>query len=95
MNYIELDPEDMRAKVIVDDDQLSLAIGKRGQNVRLAAKLCKWDISIMTESESEQGSDGTDDSPDRIGRFDDDAELGGAGLSGALEVDESSETAEG
>lgn len=95
VNYIKLDPEDMRAKVIVDDDQLSLAIGKRGQNVRLAAKLCKWDISIMTESEAEQGTDDTPDSPDRIGRFDDDVELGGAGLSGAIEFDESSEAAEG
>ncbi|MEM8886268.1 MAG: transcription termination factor NusA [Planctomycetota bacterium] len=85
VNYLELDPENRRAKVIVDDDQLSLAIGKRGQNVRLAAKLCKWDISILTESEAEAGAGAIDDSPDRIGRFDDDAELGGAGLAGGAE----------
>lgn len=37
-----------RATVIVDEDQLSLAIGKRGQNVRLAARLTGWDIDILT-----------------------------------------------
>ena len=83
INYITLESENMRAKVAVDDDQLSLAIGRRGQNVRLAAKLCKWDISIMTESELEAGSRDLEESPDRIGRFDDDMELGGAGLTGA------------
>ncbi len=40
-----------RAIVLVNEDQLSLAIGKRGQNVRLASKLCKWDIEIMTREE--------------------------------------------
>ena len=43
-----------RAIVLVREDQLSLAIGKRGQNVRLASKLCSWDIEIMTQSELEQ-----------------------------------------
>ncbi len=42
-----------RAIVLVADDQLSLAIGKRGQNVRLASKLCGWDIEIMTHDELE------------------------------------------
>jgi len=90
-NYITLDTENMRAKVICNDDQLSLAIGRRGQNVRLAAKLCRWDISIMTETEAESGSGELDESPDRIGRFDDDMELGGAGLTGAADVEEPSE----
>jgi N utilization substance protein A len=40
-----------RAIVLVREDQLSLAIGKRGQNVRLASKLCGWDIEIMTRDE--------------------------------------------
>ncbi|RME41467.1 MAG: transcription termination/antitermination protein NusA, partial [Planctomycetota bacterium] len=40
-----------RATVIVDEDQLSLAIGKRGQNVRLAAQLTGWDIDIITPAE--------------------------------------------
>ena len=42
-----------KAIVLVGDDQLSLAIGKRGQNVRLASKLCTWDIDIMTQGELE------------------------------------------
>src|SRR5438874_9245748 len=40
-----------RAIVLVTEDQLSLAIGRRGQNVRLASKLVKWDIEIMTHDE--------------------------------------------
>ena len=43
-----------RAIVLVRDDQLSLAIGRRGQNVRLASKLCGWDIEIMTADELEE-----------------------------------------
>ena len=46
-----------RAIVLVREDQLSLAIGKRGQNVRLASKLCGWDIEIMTQEELEQQID--------------------------------------
>lgn len=44
-----------RATVVVDDDQLSLAIGKHGQNVRLAARLTGWDIDILTPEEYNQG----------------------------------------
>jgi N utilization substance protein A len=40
-----------RATVVVDEDQLSLAIGKHGQNVRLAARLTGWDIDILTPDE--------------------------------------------
>jgi N utilization substance protein A len=43
-----------RAIVLVREDQLSLAIGRRGQNVRLASKLCGWDIEIMTAEELDQ-----------------------------------------
>ncbi|GJL80075.1 MAG: hypothetical protein NPINA01_30640 [Nitrospinaceae bacterium] len=43
--------------IIVADDQMSLAIGKKGQNVRLAAKLVKWKIDIQGEAESATGSD--------------------------------------
>ena len=42
-----------KAIVLVREDQLSLAIGRRGQNVRLASKLCGWDIDIMTREELE------------------------------------------
>jgi len=46
-----LDPVDKHMEVVVDDLQLSLAIGKRGQNVRLAAKLVGWKIDIKSEEE--------------------------------------------
>ncbi len=44
-----------RATVVVDEDQLSLAIGKHGQNVRLAARMTGWDIDILTPDEYNQG----------------------------------------
>jgi N utilization substance protein A len=46
-----------RVLVLVRDDQLSLAIGKRGQNVRLASKLVGWDIDVMTREELDQQLD--------------------------------------
>ena len=46
-----LSHEEHRVEVIVDDEQLSIAIGKRGQNVRLAAKLTGWNIDVRSESE--------------------------------------------
>lgn len=46
-----------RATVVVQEDQLSLAIGKRGQNVRLAARLTGWDIDIMTPAEHDRAMD--------------------------------------
>jgi len=49
--YVNQDENTMQ--VIVPNDQLSLAIGKRGQNVRLAAKLTHWKIDIMSEDETE------------------------------------------
>src|SRR3954466_1213432 len=44
-----------RATVVVNEDQLSLAIGKRGQNVRLAARLTGWDVDILTPVEFQNG----------------------------------------
>lgn len=49
-----LDPNERQMEVIVDDSQLSLAIGKKGQNVRLAAKLLGWRIDIKSEEEKRQ-----------------------------------------
>src|SRR6202165_3610936 len=46
-----IDGNDRHIEVIVDDNQLSLAIGKKGQNVRLAAKLIGWKIDIKSEEE--------------------------------------------
>ena len=48
---VVIDEEANRIEVVVADDQLSLAIGRRGQNVRLASQLTSWDIVILTEEE--------------------------------------------
>jgi N utilization substance protein A len=56
---IDLHPEEKKMDIEVEDDQLSLAIGKRGQNVRLASKVVDWSINIKSQSqlvqEKEQG----------------------------------------
>jgi N utilization substance protein A len=51
---VVLDEDAGRIEVVVPDDQLSLAIGRRGQNVRLASQLTGWDIDIMTEAEESE-----------------------------------------
>jgi len=51
VSKVVLDEESRRIEVIVPDPQLSLAIGRRGQNVRLASQLTGWDIDILTETE--------------------------------------------
>ena len=51
---VVLDEEAERIEVVVPDDQLSLAIGRRGQNVRLASQLTGWDIDILTEDEESE-----------------------------------------
>ncbi|MBN2752717.1 MAG: transcription termination/antitermination protein NusA [Rhodospirillaceae bacterium] len=51
---VVLDEETNRIEVVVPDDQLSLAIGRRGQNVRLASQLTGWDIDILTEQEESE-----------------------------------------
>ena len=48
---VVMDEEQRRVEVVVPDDQLSLAIGRRGQNVRLGSQLTGWDIDILTEAE--------------------------------------------
>ena len=69
---VELNDEEKSALVIVPDDQLSLAIGQRGQNARLAAKLTGWKVDIKGESEASisinglfkpENSDTADDQP--------------------------------
>jgi N utilization substance protein A len=49
VSEIRLDKDKLRAEVIVNDDQLSLAIGKHGQNVRLASRLIGWELDIRTK----------------------------------------------
>jgi N utilization substance protein A len=51
---VVLDEETERIEVVVPDEQLSLAIGRRGQNVRLASQLTGWDIDIMTEADESE-----------------------------------------
>ncbi|MFC3080236.1 transcription termination factor NusA [Phenylobacterium terrae] len=54
VSKVVMDEEDERVEVVVPDDQLSLAIGRRGQNVRLASQLTGWQIDIMTESQESE-----------------------------------------
>jgi len=51
------DLEHRRVEVVVDDEQLSIAIGKRGQNVRLAAKLTGWNIDVRSEAEKRRDTE--------------------------------------
>lgn len=60
-----------RATVVVPDEQLSLAIGKRGQNVRLAARLTGWDIDILTPKEYNRGLDRLAATLKRVGGVED------------------------
>ena len=54
VSKVVMDEEDERVEVVVPDEQLSLAIGRRGQNVRLASQLTNWQIDIMTESQESE-----------------------------------------
>ncbi|WBQ12261.1 transcription termination factor NusA [Hyphomonadaceae bacterium BL14] len=54
VSKVVLDEENQRIEVVVPDDQLSLAIGRRGQNVRLASQLTGWSIDILTEVEESE-----------------------------------------
>ncbi|MDD4879311.1 MAG: transcription termination factor NusA [Candidatus Omnitrophica bacterium] len=56
ISTVKLDKEAKRAQVTVDDDQLSLAIGKKGQNVRLASKLTGWEIDIKPKAALLEGA---------------------------------------
>jgi N utilization substance protein A len=62
LDNIYPDVDTHSAVVIVDEDQQSLAIGKKGQNVRLASRLCGWEIDIKTRSEFEADSTGEGES---------------------------------
>jgi N utilization substance protein A len=54
VSKVVMDEEAGRVEVVVPDAQLSLAIGRRGQNVRLASQLTRWDIDILTEAEESE-----------------------------------------
>ncbi|MCY2961484.1 MAG: transcription termination factor NusA [Planctomycetota bacterium] len=63
LDNIYPDIDTKSAVVIVDEDQQSLAIGKRGQNVRLASRLCGWEINIKTRQEFDSGDTGGGSAP--------------------------------
>jgi N utilization substance protein A len=54
VSKVLMDEEKNKTEVVVPDDQLSLAIGRRGQNVKLASQLTGWEIDIMTEAEESE-----------------------------------------
>jgi transcription termination/antitermination protein NusA len=93
LDNIYPDVDTHSAVVIVDEDQQSLAIGKKGQNVRLASRLCGWEIDIKTRSEFEADSTGappppsTDDGDGHAGE----PPRGDAGLSDRESESDSSE----
>jgi N utilization substance protein A len=60
---IKLNKENLKAEVIVDDDQLSLAIGKHGQNVRLASRLIGWELDIRTKATAGKEALGEKEAP--------------------------------
>jgi len=57
LKAIELDKENGKAIVTVEESQVSLAIGKGGQNIRLASQLTGWQLNVMTEAAAEEKSD--------------------------------------
>jgi N utilization substance protein A len=79
-----------RATIIVRDDQLSLAIGKRGQNVRLAARLTGWDIDILTPAEFAKGLEILQDTLKPIEGVSDEMldKLGALGMISVFDVEE-------
>ncbi len=60
LSQIQLDFEDKKANLIVADDQLSLAIGKKGQNVRLASELVGWELNIFTADQWKKAQEEAD-----------------------------------
>ncbi len=68
---VRLDDEEQVAEVVVPDFQLSLAIGKEGQNARLAAKLTGWKVDIKKESEHEAGGEDETELEEKIAEAED------------------------
>ena len=96
LDNIYADIDTRTAIVIVDEDQQSLAIGKKGQNVRLASRLCGWDIDIKTRAEFE--ADALEGAPEEYlaedGEFAGDEWTAGAGPEAAAAAPESPSTGE-
>lgn len=79
-----------RATIIVRDDQLSLAIGRRGQNVRLAARLTGWDIDILTPEEFTKGLETLESTVRQVEGVDDETldRMGALGMISVFDVEE-------
>jgi N utilization substance protein A len=79
-----------RATIIVREDQLSLAIGRRGQNVRLAARLTGWDIDILTPAEFSKGLETLEETVRPIEGVEDEMldRMGAMGMISVFDVDE-------
>jgi transcription termination/antitermination protein NusA len=88
---IDLDYDRRRARVYVTPDQQSLAIGKRGQNVRLASELCNWDIDIVSVSQDDIKRLRTED----VEQGGDIGEVVGQARGAAPEGEQPAESAEG
>ena len=63
ISQMQLIAEEKRVNIIVDEDQLSLAIGKYGQNVRLASKLVGWELDIYSAKQWEEKQKTSDSVP--------------------------------
>ena len=70
--YVMADPDDKTAQVVVPDNQLSLAIGKEGQNVRLVARLTGFKIDIKSETQARESGDLLEYESDYYDEYDDD-----------------------
>ena len=79
-----------RATIIVRDDQLSLAIGRRGQNVRLAARLTGWDIDILTPEEFAKGLEALEETVRQIEGIEPETldRMGALGMISVFDVEE-------
>ena len=66
---VEIDADEHRAEVVVPDRMVSLAIGKEGQNARLAAKLTSWRIDIRSQGALERAKDGIEEAPSTFEPF--------------------------
>ena len=86
LDHIYSDIENRGVVVVVDEDQQSLAIGKKGQNVRLASRLCGWDIDIKTREEFE--AEGFGGAPSPAGEADEEPDEGEPPLDDDVPADE-------
>jgi len=83
ISQIQINPEEKKANIIVADDQLSLAIGKRGQNVRLASELVGWNLNIFTAdqwNEQKEQAEGQEEATQKTERETEEAASDASGL---------------